>query len=36
MPLPPTGLTREAVRAALAAYRQRDVPWREGRIYAGV
>ena len=36
MPLPPTGLSREAVRAALAAYRQRDVPWREGRIYAGV
>ena len=36
MPLPPTGLTREAVRAALAAYRQRAVPWREGRIYAGV
>ena len=36
MPLPPTGLTREAVRAALAAYRQLDVPWREGRIYAGV
>jgi sphinganine-1-phosphate aldolase len=36
MPLPPTGLSREAVRAALAAYRQRDVRWREGRIFAGV
>src|SRR5512146_2889225 len=36
MPLPPTGLSREAVRAALAAYRQHDVPWREGRIFAGV
>lgn len=36
MPLPPNGLSHEAVRAALAAYRQRDVPWREGRIYAGV
>ena len=36
MPLPPTGLSREAVRATLAAYRQHDVRWREGRIFAGV
>lgn len=36
MPLPPTGLSREAVREALAAYRQHDVRWRDGRIFAGV
>lgn len=36
MPLPPTGLSREAIREALIAYRQHDVPWREGRLFAGV
>lgn len=36
MPIPPTGLSREEVRAALAAYRQHDVPWRDGRLFAGV
>lgn len=36
MPLPPTGYSREAVRQALAAFRQRDVRWREGRLFAGV
>ena len=36
MPLPPTGLSREAVRQMLAAFRQHDVRWREGRLYAGV
>lgn len=36
MPIPPTGLSREAVRATLAAYRQHDVPWRDGRLFAGV
>jgi sphinganine-1-phosphate aldolase len=36
MPFPLTGLSREAVRAALAAYRQHDVPWRDGRLFVGV
>lgn len=36
MPLPRTGLSREEIRATLAAYRQHDVRWREGRIFAGV
>ena len=36
MPLPTTGLSREAIREALAAYRQHDVRWREGRLFAGV
>jgi sphinganine-1-phosphate aldolase len=36
MPIPATGLSREAVRATLAAYRQHDVPWREGKLFAGL
>lgn len=36
MSLPPKGLSREAVRQALADFRAHDVRWREGRIYAGV
>lgn len=36
MPFPSEGLAHDEVLARLQAYRQHDVPWREGRLYAGL
>jgi glutamate/tyrosine decarboxylase-like PLP-dependent enzyme len=36
MRIPPRGLSREQIFAALERYRADDVPWREGRVWAYV
>ncbi|MCX7783752.1 MAG: aspartate aminotransferase family protein [Meiothermus sp.] len=36
MQLPQAGLSKEQVLATLKAYKTRDVPWREGRVMAGI
>lgn len=36
MPFPAEPMPAEAIMARLAAYRQHDVPWREGRLFAGL
>jgi sphinganine-1-phosphate aldolase len=36
MSLSPSGLSSKEIAARLAAFRQHDVPWREGRLFAGL
>jgi glutamate/tyrosine decarboxylase-like PLP-dependent enzyme len=36
MPLPARGLSTEAILRTLEAYKQHDVPWRDGAVFAGV
>ncbi len=36
MPLPERGLPAEMILHTLESYRQHDVPWREGAVFAGV
>ena len=36
MPLPVRGLPTEAILRTLEAYKQHDVPWRDGAVFAGV
>src|SRR5215207_379527 len=36
MPIPPRGLPADEILRVLAAYKQHDAPWRDGRVFAGV
>jgi glutamate/tyrosine decarboxylase-like PLP-dependent enzyme len=36
MPIPPRGLPADEILRQLAAYKQHDAPWRDGRVFAGI
>lgn len=36
MPIPARGLSKDDVLRALSAYKQHDVPWRDGKLFAGL
>ena len=36
MPIPARGMAKDDLLRVLAAYKQRDVPWHEGRLFAGL